>query len=240
VHTAAGSSVFVVTFDRIAPWYRALEYLTFGRALERRRFEYLDELSAARRVLILGDGDGRFTARLTAHNPDVQIDSVDLSARMLDLARGRIGPNGRVNLLHADARTFEPCGCYDAIVTHFFLDCLTNAETQTLLARLSKALRPGGQWIVSEFQIPDAGPMRFIARAIVSALYLAFRILTGLRVNRLPGHGAALSAHGFRRHQFRKAAGGLLISELWKLNESSASCDSCNPSTDTDPDCTAS
>ena len=229
-----------MTFDRIAPWYRALEYLTFGRALEGRRFEYLNDLTAARRVLILGDGDGRFTARLATQHRDAQIDSVDLSARMLDLARGRIGPDSRVTLMHTDARTFEPCGHYDAIVTHFFLDCLSSAETQTLVARISKALRPGSQWIVSEFQIPDREPMRFIARAIVSALYLAFRILTGLRVNRLLDHGAALSAHGFRRRDCQTALGGLLISELWQLNESSASYDSCNPSTDTAPDCTAS
>ncbi len=204
----------MVTFDRIAPWYRTLEYLTFGRALERRRFEYLDELATAQRVLILGDGDGRFTARLVAQNRDAQIDSVDLSARMLDLARGRLGTTSRVTLLHADARTFEPRGHYDAIVTHFFLDCLSNAETHALVARMSKALKPSGQWIVSEFQIPDRGPMRFIARAIVSALYLAFRLLAGLRVNRLPDHRAALSAHGFRRHEYRMALSGLLISEL--------------------------
>ncbi len=228
-----------MTFDRIAPWYRALEYVTFGRALERRRFEYLNELATARRILILGDGDGRFTARLVMRNRDVRIESVDLSVRMLDIARQRIGPDPRINMLHADARTLEPCGRYDAIVTHFFLDCLSNDETLTLIARMSKALRPGGQWIVSEFQIPDRGPMRFIARAIVSALYLAFRILTGLRVQRLPDHATALGANGFRR-RYRTALGGLLISELWEFNESSASCDSCNPSTDTAPDCTAS
>ncbi len=222
--------------DRIAPWYRGLEYLMFGRALERRRFEFLNELATARRVLVLGDGDGRFTAALVARNRHVEIDSVDLSRRMLDLARRRIGTDGRVHLLQADARSFEPSGSYDAIVAHFFLDCLSNSETQDLIARLSKALRPGGKWIVSEFQIPEAGLMSFAASSIVSALYLAFRVCTGLRVNRLPDHRTALSRSGFRRRELRTEAAGLLISEVWEFNESSASCDSCNPSKDTVPD----
>ena len=48
--------------DRIAHWYRPLEYLVFGRALEKRRFEYLGQVGEVRNALILGDGDGRFTA----------------------------------------------------------------------------------------------------------------------------------------------------------------------------------
>ena len=48
--------------DRIARWYRWLEYASFGRALERRRLEYLAATADARRVLILGEGDGRFLA----------------------------------------------------------------------------------------------------------------------------------------------------------------------------------
>ena len=52
--------------DRIARCYRWLEYLFFGRALERRR-EYLDEVENARSVLILGD-DGRFTAEFLGRN----------------------------------------------------------------------------------------------------------------------------------------------------------------------------
>ena len=31
--------------DRFAPWYRWVEYLTFGRALERRRFAFLNRLA---------------------------------------------------------------------------------------------------------------------------------------------------------------------------------------------------
>jgi predicted membrane-bound spermidine synthase len=73
--------------DRIARCYRWLEYASFGRALERRRREYLHDAETAHSVLILGDGDGRFTAEFVSRNRVGVIDSVELSPRMLELAR---------------------------------------------------------------------------------------------------------------------------------------------------------
>jgi SAM-dependent methyltransferase len=77
--------------DRIAWCYWYLEYLVFGRVLERRRLEYLDDAADARSVLILGDGDGRFAAEFVRRNPRAVVESIDVSARMVALARGRVG-----------------------------------------------------------------------------------------------------------------------------------------------------
>src|SRR5215467_13731897 len=108
--------------DGIARWYRWLEYAGFGRALERRREAFVREVADARRVLVLGDGDGRGLAALLRANPRATVDSIDLSAGMLRLARRRIG-DGQVALHHADARTAPLRESeYDLIVTHFFLD----------------------------------------------------------------------------------------------------------------------
>ncbi len=68
-------------FDRIARPYRWLEYLSFGPMLERCRFYRIPQLTAARRALVLGDGDGRFLARLLTCNPEVQVDAVDRARR---------------------------------------------------------------------------------------------------------------------------------------------------------------
>ena len=187
-------------FNAIARPYCWLEYLSFGPMLERCRFHRLPELADAQRALVLGDGDGRFLARLLTQNPQIRADVVDLSPAMLRLLNGRITKiraQDRVTQHCADARDFtptgSPCAIYDVVVTHFFLDCLTTAEVQALAARIRSHLRPGARWIVSEFAIPR-GPLSIPARLIVLSLYAAFRLLTGLKAPRLPDHAAALRA----------------------------------------------
>ncbi|MGH9599640.1 MAG: class I SAM-dependent methyltransferase, partial [Terracidiphilus sp.] len=65
--------------DRLAGVYRWMELATFGPWLSWCRSAYLGELSGCRRALVLGDGDGRFTAQLLCANPQVEVDAVDAS-----------------------------------------------------------------------------------------------------------------------------------------------------------------
>src|SRR5271170_4061872 len=145
-------------FDRIARPYRWLEYLSFGPLLERCRFYRLPQLADARRALILGDGDGRFLARLLTMNLYLQADIVDLSPAMLRLLKARIASTeatARGTLHCADARDFIPTDSYDLVVTHFFLDCFTTEDLFAMAARIRPRLTPEARWIVSEFAIPS-------------------------------------------------------------------------------------
>jgi SAM-dependent methyltransferase len=208
-----------LNFDLIARPYRWLEYLTFGPMLERCRFHFLPELKHASRALVLGDGDGRFLARLLSANPTLHADVVDLSPAMLGLLRARavrIGAVDRITLHCTGALAFAPSGSYDLVVTHFFLDCFTMEQLEALITRIRTHLLPDSRWVVSEFAIPP-GPMSLPAKCIVQSLYAAFRILTGLRIRRLPDHAGALAAAGLTVITRRFWLRGLLISELWEF-----------------------
>ena len=202
--------------DRLARWYRLLEYLVFGRALERRRFEYLDQLAGVRNALLLGDGDGRFTAEFVKRYPLARVDSVELSSGMLALAQTRLRGFENVRFWAADARTIDLPRQYDLIATHFFLDCFLVDELQPLVARIAAHCPRGGWWLVSEFGLPDAGLRRVAARALIWIMYLFFWITTGLKVRRLPEYRPVLEESGFRIRRRRLTAGGLLVSELWE------------------------
>jgi SAM-dependent methyltransferase len=202
--------------DRIARWYRWLEYLAFGRALESRRREYLDEVVDARSVLILGDGDGRFTADFIDRNREADIDSVDLSPRMLALAKRRTAEARRLHFWRADARTIELPRKYDVIVSHFFLDCFVESDLKLLVARVSDAGCPEARWLVSEFCLPASRIRRLGAGLLIKAMYWFFGIATGLKAKRLPDYSTVFTQHGFRRMRHVSAMGGLLVSELWQ------------------------
>jgi SAM-dependent methyltransferase len=192
--------------DPIARWYRWLEYLAFGRALERRREAFLGAVGDARRVLVLGDGDGRALAALLRVNRIATVDSIDLSARMLELARARAGSE-RVTYHRADALLVPLANAeYDLIVTHFFLDCFAESDLQRLVDRIGRAACPEARWLVSEFRRPGL---------LVEILYFFFRIATGLRTRELVDHHPFLEHQGFRLARAEPAWRGWLASELW-------------------------
>ncbi len=182
-----------------------------GRSLERRRRWFLPELRHARRALVLGDGDGRFLRELLRDNPTVRADYVDLSGRMLELARQKAGTE-RVNYRVGDAREIEfAAGQYDLIATHFFFDCFGSGELPRLIERIAASAKPGARWVVSEFRTPNAA-----SALMVRLLYLFFRVTTGLQTQSLTDHRPFLEAHGFERLTTSGAGGGLLVSELWQ------------------------
>jgi SAM-dependent methyltransferase len=205
-------------FDRLAALYRWMEWLSFGPYLGRCRCAFLHEMSEARRALVLGDGDGRFTAALLRGNRNVDVDAVDVSEAMLRSLRRRVGVGAaRVRTEVRDARGWSPRpdAAYDLVVTHFFLDCLTTEEVGELAERVRPALTAGARWVVSEFAVPGGVFGRWVARPLVAFLYWAFGVLTGLKVRRLPNWRAALEEAGLVPAAERRWLRGLLVSEMW-------------------------
>ena len=233
-------------FNRLAKLYRWMEFFSFGPFLARTRSTFLDRLRDRRKALVLGDGDGRFTARLLGANAKVRVDAVDGSRAMLAALMSRTGPDAyrvRTRLedirgwsasdpdpgsdldsnLGSDLGTDPGSGAgskqaYDLIATHFFLDCLTEDEIGALAGRARRAAAPGALWVVSEFRVPSGWFGLLIARPIVAALYLSFGILTGLTVRALPDYAPALQENGFRLLERRLRLNGLLVAELWDLH----------------------
>jgi SAM-dependent methyltransferase len=218
----------VPNLDPLAQAYRWMEWLTFGPYLHRCRRTYLSDLTTARRALVLGDGDGRFTAELLRANPHVQIDAVDASQAMLRTLLRRAKTDAhRVQTHAADIRTWaheqarnqktSPTEPYDLVIAHFFFDFLTTEEIRALTADLRPRLAPNARWIVSEFAQPNGLYGKLIAAPVIWLLYRSFALLTGLRIRRLPNHAAALRESGFTLETSRTLLNGLLIAEDWRL-----------------------
>lgn len=208
----------VAAFGRLARLYFWMEYLSFGPYLQKCRKARLQEMSGHRRALLYGDGDGRFLASLAQKEPSLAITAVDASRAMLQRAQRRLPAETRVRFVHADARdwTAEPSNRFDLLVSHFFLDCFDEEELSTILARVNAIATGDAIWVISEFAIPRSPVARLAGRLIVSGLYLAFGVLTGLSVRRLPHYHQVLGDAGWRLEDHRELLRGLLVSERWR------------------------
>lgn len=171
-------------------------------------------------MLVLGDGDGRFSAELLARNPSARVTAVDVSVAMLTQLERRVRariPNAQLELHCADVRAWPvPDGKYDLVATHFFFDCFSSAELGHMIARIAPALAPRALWLVSDFAIPKHPFWTPFARLLLGFLYLTIGSLTGLRPKRLPDHQSALKNARFEVSAVETALGGSLRSELWQ------------------------
>ncbi len=201
--------------------YRWAEFLCLGTLLQRTREHFLRDVAGTRHALVLGDGDGRFLARLLERSPSTSAMAVDTSAAMLSLLGDRCRfASERLTTLRADftalPRNLDLSGT-DLVVAHFALDCLSQGDLDRLAGSLAERLRPGALWVVSDFALPPDQPWHTLARVYLRLLYLAFRLLTGLRTQRLPDVQGSLGRNGFSRIRRAQWLKGLLYTEIWQL-----------------------
>jgi hypothetical protein len=147
---------------------------------------------------------------------------------MLKLLGERVSRRGakardRLRLFHTDALAFKPdTPPYDLVVTHFFLDCLTEGELAILLANIKPNLAPifapRSTWLVSEFAIPQGQAAARLSRLVIATLYRAFRILAGLKTQRLPDYASVLCQYGFSITEQKSFLGGILVTQLWNMD----------------------
>ena len=211
-----------MSFDCLARHYRWLEFLLAGNKLQRCRTAYLPQLRSCRRILLLGEGNGRFLVECRRAFPAARVTCLDASPHMLARARRRLErsrlPSDEMEWIAADALTWQPPrGEFDLVATHFFLDCFRPEQLSQLLGTVASAVEPGGTWLLSDFRLPEHGPALWRAWCIHRSMYGFFRFVTRLPARRLTPPDAWLLRQGFVLRERRLSEWGLLHSDRWEL-----------------------
>lgn len=140
-----------------------------------------------------------------------------------DEKRGRISRfteplTDQLRFTHADVFN-EDWGCgserYDAIASHFFLDCFPPHQLARICETIAAGTSPGAPWLISDFRLPDRGWRRLRARWILWGMYRFFRIMTALPASRLTDPDPLLKSAGFRLRTRAHFNHGLLHSDIW-------------------------
>lgn len=210
-----------MSFDRLAPHYRWLERVLAGEKLQRCRLAWLGEVRNCRKVLVVGEGPGRFLSEAVRALPAAQFCCVDASAAMLERARVAWAKAGgepaRAQFLQAELPAWQPpAGVFDLVVTHFFLDCFPPGLLKAVVARLAAAAGADARWLLADFCVPARGAARLRARLVLWTAYTFFRAAIRLPARRLATPDVCLEAEGFRLMHRRTSDWGLLHSDLWQ------------------------
>tara|TARA_Y100001934_G_C12375293_1_gene788834 strand:+ start:1684 stop:2376 length:693 start_codon:yes stop_codon:yes gene_type:complete len=186
-------------FDGLARVYRLLEIMAFGPFLQKARVCYLQELKEAREVLLVGEGNGLFLKALLSMNSKSRVKCVDASNGMLQVASKRIAEEDRRRVFFEQRDLTKESlsrGQYDAIVTHFFLDCFCHDTLQDMIPCLTAALRPQGKWLLADFEEPSKeGIFNIPQKMGLRMLYSFFKASCGIEASKLSNPKELLRDH---------------------------------------------
>ena len=132
----------IAFYEANAPRYT----LSFGQAPSRHLDGFLDRLEPGARLLELGCGGGRDSARIIERGFD--LDATDGTPAMVRKANERFDVGARV--LRFDELDAEEA--YDAVWAHACLLHVARADLPGILAAILHALRPGG-WHFANFKL---------------------------------------------------------------------------------------
>jgi SAM-dependent methyltransferase len=128
---------------------RAPHYvLKFGQTHSNQLDPFLDRLPPGARVLELGCGGGQDSARIAARG--FSVDATDGTPAMVAKANERWGVGARVMAFDALEAEAE----YDAVWAHASLLHCPRAALPDVLARIHRALRPGG-WHFASYKLGE-------------------------------------------------------------------------------------
>lgn len=195
-------------YDHIAASYDWLSRLVYGRAQVNAQVDLLPYAGeegrwgggAGRplRVLIAGGGTGWILEELAALYPSgLQIIYVEISGKMLDLARRRSVGGNQVEFVHLPIEEFRMEEGVDCVLTGFLFDNFSPERARRVFDLLDGLLKPGGRWLNADFHY-SRGPGRWWQFLLLRMMYSFFRLICQVEGKTLVHMEPLFTAAGYR------------------------------------------
>jgi len=199
-------------YNHIAFIYDALVRLVFGHQLVKAQRCFLSELPQNANILFVGGGTGKILPELLSIAQPHIVDYVELSPKMISIAKKRCLHQERVQFIQKDFNDFVPNKKYDVVITFFFLDLFEEEKINRLIQKINMSLSTDGLWLFADFV--DRGHYQWYQKVFVKLMYAFFRLFTNVERHKLPhflNHFAKHSLHTIKvKHFFH----GLISSKI--------------------------
>lgn len=158
-----------------------IQLLSLGRS-ERVRARMAEQVEAGDRILDVGCGTGSLA--LGCAQRGSRVTGIDISPRMLDVAREKIAAAGleeRVELREMSAIDLDeafPEGSFDLVMSSLVFSELSEEEQRFVLRECYHLLRRGGRLAIADEVAPRTWPLRLLSRALRLPLVVLTYVLT--------------------------------------------------------------
>ena len=203
-------------FDLIARFYPILERCAFSSQLDKARLAINDEALQGDRVLLVGEGNGRFLQWLLAHKINGSITVVEKSRVMVRLAKNRVAGLGKgkvgLEFVETDFRLYLADQPFDCIVTHFFLDLFDPSAQRTVIEKLTGLATDNGTWINVDF-IP---PRTLAGQVLMWMQYTFFWVVSCIEARHCHDETAAAAQNGWIVSETLGFLNGLVLAKRYQ------------------------
>lgn len=171
-----------MNYNFIAPYYHSLSKLIFLNRQHQAHFLILKQLKDGDKILWVGGGAGKFIPELEKLNLELEIDYIDFSSKMIELAKKEETSNIKMNYIVSDIFDFKTVNQYDVVMTTFLFDHFQQKKAEELYEQLNSYLKSGGIWFYVDFTQNQKGWQKNVTNLMLRF----FRVVIGLDISQLP------------------------------------------------------
>lgn len=197
-------------YNSIVFFYRFLVKLVFGNQLDKAQTTFISELPNHGSLLFIGGGDGNILSLINSLKPNLHIDYVDQSSKMISAAKKRV-TGANVNFICGNETQIPPKQ-YDAIITFFFLDLFKEKKRNEIVQLLELILKPEGIWLIADFNYP----INWHHRLVEKVMFAFLKITTNIEADKISDYRLDLKATNLKEISTTENYGGFVFSSVFK------------------------
>jgi ubiquinone/menaquinone biosynthesis C-methylase UbiE len=173
-------------YDNVARYYDFLSRIVFRTAQQDAQIALLPFIRQNSTVLIAGGGTGWILEEMAKTCPaGLHIHYVEISANMIAIAKEKQYQPHEVTFVNMAVEEFgrELTATFDVIITPFLFDNFSQERIKPVFLHLHKMLRPGGQWLFTDFHYQQQAPLW--QRVLLRSMYMFFRMICRIEASAL-------------------------------------------------------
>lgn len=197
-------------FDLLAPVYDGLAHGVIGKGIKESQKYFLNRLPTEGTVLILGGGTGWILPVLVAMRPQLTIDYIELSEKMLQRAKAQHASD-RIQFIQGTENDI-PARKYDAVITNFYLDLFTDLTLPGVVHKIKASINDNAPWLVTDFI-----KTKRIHGMMLWIMYRFFRVVAAIEAKTLPAWPEILSKAGAGMEEEKIFSNGFIKTALFRF-----------------------